>query len=164
MKKNSLLLALLLGLAIIATACSIQTPEPVSFRIEMTEYAFNPNHIEVKVGQRVTLELVNLGQLQHEIMFGRDVVFKDNRPFGYHVDMFAVGGVEPEVTLHVEMEGEEEEEEHEGFMVILPKNGDTATITFIVTKDMVGEWEIGCFEQDGVHYESGMKGTFVVLP
>jgi uncharacterized cupredoxin-like copper-binding protein len=29
---------------------------------------------------------------------------------------------------------------------------------------MVGEWEIGCFSQDGVHYDAGMKGTFVVSP
>jgi uncharacterized cupredoxin-like copper-binding protein len=29
---------------------------------------------------------------------------------------------------------------------------------------MVGEWEMGCFEQDGVHYDAGMKGTLVVNP
>jgi hypothetical protein len=27
---------------------------------------------------------------------------------------------------------------------------------------MLGIWEIGCFEQDGVHYTSGMKGTLIV--
>jgi hypothetical protein len=29
---------------------------------------------------------------------------------------------------------------------------------------MVGEWEIGCFSLDGVHYTSGMKGTIIVNP
>ena len=39
---------------------------------------------------------------------------------------------------------------------------DQATVSFIVTEEMLGEWEMGCFELDGVHYDSGMIGTFVV--
>jgi hypothetical protein len=27
---------------------------------------------------------------------------------------------------------------------------------------MLGEWEMGCFELDGVHYDQGMVGTFIV--
>jgi hypothetical protein len=27
----------------------------------------------------------------------------------------------------------------------------------------VGEWEIACFEDDGTHYEDGMRGTLVVV-
>jgi uncharacterized cupredoxin-like copper-binding protein len=53
---------------------------------------------------------------------------------------------------------------HTGFMVVLPEQGDKATITFTVTKDMVGEWEIACFSQDGVHYNAGMEGTFAITP
>jgi hypothetical protein len=29
----------------------------------------------------------------------------------------------------------------------------------IVTEEMIGEWEMGCFSLDGVHYTSGMVGS-----
>ena len=73
-------------------------------------------------------------------------------------DMFEAGGVEPEVHQEGEPEHEHDEEMHEGFMVALPEDG-TGTIKFTVTEGMVGKWEIGCFEQDGVHYDAGMKGS-----
>lgn len=152
-------------LVVLVTACTAQRPEPASFTINMTEYAFNPNTIEVQVGQEVTLELVNEGALEHEIMFGRNVMMMNNRPAGYQEDMFAVGGVEPQVEMvAAEMSEHEEEEEHAGFMVLLPATGDKASLKFVVTEAMVGEWEMGCFEQDGVHYDAGMKGTFIVNP
>jgi uncharacterized cupredoxin-like copper-binding protein len=37
-------------------------------------------------------------------------------------------------------------------------------VKFTVTKDMVGEWEMGCFAQEGVHYTAGMVGKLVVAP
>lgn len=151
-------------IALALSACGAKkTPEPVTYTIEMTEYAFSPNTLELKVGQQVTLVLVNKGALKHEIMFGRDVMMVNNRPSGYTEDMFKAGGVEPTVSGAVSME-EEEEEHGGGFMVALDKTGDQATITFTVTKGMVGEWEMGCFEQEGVHYEAGMKGKVVVSP
>ena len=84
----------------------------------------------------------------------------DNRA-GYRVDMFEASGVEPEVHQGGEPEPEQDEEMHEGFIVVLPIDG-TGTIKFTVTEDMVGEWEMGCFEQDGVHYDVGMKGIVTV--
>jgi uncharacterized cupredoxin-like copper-binding protein len=51
---------------------------------------------------------------------------------------------------------------HGGLMVMLPKTDDTATMTFVVTEEMVGTWEIGCFQLDGVHYDAGMTGTLTV--
>jgi uncharacterized cupredoxin-like copper-binding protein len=147
-------------IAVILAACGGGTPEPASYDINMTEYAFAPENLQFKVGQEVTLNLINSGQLQHEVMFGRDVMMMDNRPAGYMVDMFEAGGVEPEVHQQGEPE-HEEEEMHEGFMVALPVDG-TGTITFTVTEGMVGEWEMGCFEQEGVHYDAGMKGSVTV--
>lgn len=169
MKGKTWWIGILLFAALV-TGCSQATPEPVSYTIEMSEFAFSPNTIEVQVGQPVTLELINVGALEHEIMFGRNVMMMNNRPNGFETDMFEATGVEP----HAEMmaastEGEEghtEEdmhmEDHEGFMVLLPKTGDRSTLTFTPNQDMVGEWEIGCFEQEGVHYDAGMKGTLVV--
>ena len=164
--SRKICLALLAAAGALLVACGGgATPEPVSFTVEMTEYAFNPATIEVNVGQQVTLDLVNLGTLEHEIMFGRDVMMMDNRPAGYQQDMFEVGGVEPQVEMVAGEMGEHEEEEgHTGFMVLLPSTNDRATLTFTVTEAMVGEWEMGCFEQEGVHYDAGMVGTFIVNP
>jgi uncharacterized cupredoxin-like copper-binding protein len=146
---------------LILAACGGGTPEAVSYDIDMDEYSFSPERLEFKVGQEVTLNMSNSGQLQHEIMFGREVMKVDNRPAGYMEDMFEAGGVEPEVTQVGEPEHEEEEEMHEGFMVVLPIDG-TATMKFTVTEGMVGDWEMGCFEQDGVHYDAGMIGSVTV--
>lgn len=149
------------ALALLLVACGGgATPEPVTYEIVMTEYSFTPAALELKVGQQVTLNLVNSGQLQHEIMFGRNVMMMNNRPAGYQEDMFAAGGVTPAVQQDI-MPEEEEEEMHTGFMVVVPVGG-TATMKFQVTEGMVGEWEMGCFEQEGVHYDAGMKGTVTV--
>lgn len=162
-KIHSLVLGLL-G-ALFLAGCAKATPEPVSFTINMTEYKFEPTQIEVKVGQRVTLELVNSGQLAHEIMFGRSVMKDNNRPHGYQTDLFESAHIQPGLTLADGSPLEASHEVgHEGFMVVLEKPGDKALVTFDVTKEMVGDWEMGCFEQDGVHYDAGMIGTFTVSP
>lgn len=158
---NKLLVFIILSFAaFLIVACGGGTPEAVSYDIDMNEYTFTPENLTFKVGQEVTLNLTNSGQLQHEVMFGRNVMMMDNRPAGYEVDMFEAGGVEPEVTLVGEPE-EEEEEMHEGFMVVVPIDG-SGTMKFTVTEGMLGEWEMGCFEQDGVHYDAGMKGSVTV--
>jgi uncharacterized cupredoxin-like copper-binding protein len=160
--KKVVVFPLLALLALLLVACGgAATTVPVSHTIEITEYSFTPATLELKVGQQVTLNLVNKGTLQHEIMFGREVMMMDNRPAGYQEDMFAAGGVHPEVTQSAIPE--EVEEGHSGFMVVLPV-GSQATITFNVTEGMVGDWEMGCFEQDGVHYDAGMKGAVTVVP
>jgi len=158
MLKLNKLFVLIITAAILV-ACGGAAPPPVSFTIDMTEYAFTPANLQLKVGQEVTLTLTNSGQLQHEIMFGRNVMMMANRPAGYQEDMFAAGGVTPEVTQ--DLMPEEMEERHAGFMVVVPIGG-TATVKFRVTEGMVGEWEMGCFEQDGVHYDAGMKGPVSV--
>ena len=159
---NKLWVLIILSLAaLFIVACGGGASETVSYDIDMNEYTFTPENLTFKVGQEVTLNLTNSGQLQHEIMFGREVVIMDNRPAGYRVDMFEAGGVEPEVTQVGEPEHEHEEMIHEGFMLALPEDG-TGTIKFTVTEGMLGDWEMGCFEQDGVHYDAGMKGRVTV--
>lgn len=140
----------------------------------MAEYAFTPADLEFQVGQEVTLHLTNSGALEHEIMFGRDVMMMDGMPNGFNVDMFETAGVEPDVSVEMSMETEAEGDEHSegdehmeedghsGFMVKVPVTHDVYTMTFTVTEDMVGEWEMGCFLLDGVHYNSGMVGTLNV--
>lgn len=215
MKRHLFLILALLALLLAACGSNEPaTPEPVSFTIEMTEYAFTPNEINVSVGQQVTFHLINDGQLQHEIMIGRDLVTADGHANGYTIDLFKHAGVEPEVHGGIlmidgemrmedmrdddhqdeqdeemamaddDMENEDEAMDnmameddpaddeamhmddagqgHNGLMVMLPENEDIATMTFTVTEEMLGTWEIGCFELDGVHYDAGMRGTFTV--
>ncbi len=230
MKVHRLLfVGLLIG--IILSGCTSSSSEPASsaptvslkvapleVTIEMSEYAFNPAEIEAEVGQEVTLTLVNVGTLEHELMIGNDVEMPDGVPSGYETDMFRTGGIIPTVhgggmlMAHDEaghqaegemamaddeheegmameeddheegmameedeheegmaMEGEDHEEgmamnlEGEGaLMVMMPVGTETTTVSFTVTEDMIGEWEMGCFQLDGVHYNSGMVGTFTV--
>jgi plastocyanin len=175
-------ITLLVAIPMVLAACSSQAPpEPLEMTINMTEYAFEPADLEFQVGQEVTLNLTNSGALEHEIMFGRDVMMTDGMPNGYMVDMFESAGVEPVVSVEMSEETVEEGEEHTegdehteedehmedehahaGFMVKVPVTHDIYTMSFTVTEDMVGEWEIGCFLLDGVHYNSGMVGTLTV--
>ena len=159
--KKVYVVGLLAALVVILAACGGEAQQAVSFDIEMKEYTFTPERLNLKVGQEVTLNLSNSGQLQHEIMFGREMTNADNRPAGYMEDMFEAGGVEPEVTQVGEPEHENEHEMHSGFMAALPPGG-TATMKFTVTDGMLGDWEMGCFEQDGVHYDAGMIGSVSV--
>ena len=177
-------IALLVTMPLILAACSSQAPpEPLKMTIDLKEYAFTPADLEFQVGQEVTLHLTNSGALEHEIMIGRDVMMMEGMPSGFNVDMFETAGVEPivsvEMSMETESDGEEhtegdehsEEEEHmeedeehahSGFMVKVPVSQDIYTMSFTVTEDMIGEWEIGCFLLDGVHYNSGMVGTLNV--
>lgn len=131
--------------------------------LDMTEYAFKPATLELKVGETVTIELKNTGKLDHEVMFGRGLHKDNNRPNGYETDMFQAGGVTPQIVTQAEMNMTTGPQEHgSGVMVVLPPGDKTATITFPVTEGMVGEWEMGCFQLGGVHYDSGMKGKVIV--
>lgn len=101
-------------IVLMTTACSANSgPEPLELTIEMSEFAFSPQDLEFQVGQEVTLHLINVGALSHEIMFWREVEMEDGQPNGYHMDMFESARVEPEVTM---MEGghSDDEEMHYG--------------------------------------------------
>jgi hypothetical protein len=84
------------------------------------------------------------------------------------MDMEDTGDMDMEDTG--DMEGMDMEEDdmhmHSGWMFSVPATQDEYTITFTVTEDMVGEWEIGCFllSGDTAHYSLGMTGTLTVLP
>lgn len=66
---------------------------------------------------------------------------------------------------HADDEDHAEDDEHMdmdmGFMVVR-EPAQTATITFTVTEASIGEWQIGCFEEDGAHWDDGMQGTIIV--
>jgi hypothetical protein len=61
------------------------------------------------------------------------------------------------------MEDDHMEDDHmaHGFMVMRPP-GERAELTFVVPVDASGEWEIGCFEEDGAHYDDGMRSKLII--
>ena len=182
MKVKFLFVIVLFGLII--TGCSSSTPGPLEITIEMNEYSYSPENLELQVGQEVILHLINLGSLDHEIMFGREVLSESGTPDGYHMDLFDAAGVVPEVNVEAEPhddddkhteenedEGDEhaneeqgQEHSHSGFMILVPAGHDEYTMKFTVTEEMIGTWEIGCFLDDGIHYTAGMAGTLTVVP
>ena len=130
----------------------------------MTEYSFTPASLDLKVGQTAAITLVNNGQLAHEVMFGRDVKKVKTAPPGTRPIYIALAGATPKVEVlsgNVTAEGDPTSGT-ENFMLTFPKNGDSVKITFTVNEAMAGDWELGCFAQDGVHYDAGMKGKLTI--
>lgn len=86
-------------------------------------------------------------------------------------ETIAMGGMGMEGDMEGDMEDDHEEGEeegmamhmdHDGWMVMDAAGSGTTSITFTVPEDRVGEWEMACFEDDGTHYEDGMRGTITV--
>lgn len=69
-------------------------------------------------------------------------------------------------TTMGDMEGDEDHSEGEEHMdmgvMVVREPTQTATITFTVTEASIGEWDFGCFEEDGAHWDDGMRGTIIV--
>lgn len=152
MKKIYRMASLILIGSVLLTACG--GPPPLEATIEMDEYSYTPNELELEVGQEVTLTLVNVGEIDHELMIGQGVsIDSEGRPSNFRVEFFANAGVTPEISGGGTLEGN---------MVVQPAGSDPTTIQFTVTKDMLGTWEMGCFEENGLHYTSGMTGTITV--
>lgn len=171
-------LTIAISIALLATACGggAATPgDDGELVITMTEFAFSPDNIEVSPGQSVTFVLVNEGEKEHEFMAGNDVMVVDGIPNGFEHDFFedVNATVEPMDALEMDMGGDEEmgdeemgedemgEAGHAGFMVARLPN-EEARITFTVPVDASGEYQFGCFEEDGAHWDDGMKGTLTV--
>ncbi len=172
--------AALTVLLLLSTACgdadNVTVKDGGEVVIHLTEYSFTPSTIEVTAGSRVTFVVRNDGKLKHEFMIGRTVRVVDGVKSGFEVDLFE--GMEPVVdpaeavvdmgdgsmssdTTMAGMAGDGGHGEH-GFM-IKRGPGEEAAITINIPTDAVGEWEFGCFVEDGAHYEKGMQGTLIVV-
>ncbi len=163
MKRFTFLFVLMLTGAILMGCGGSGAGGTRTVNLDMTEYAYKPAELNLKVGETVTIALTNSGKLEHEVMFGRGLKTNNGRPNGYETDMFQAGGVTPKIVSQVAAPMNMDSHEHgSGVMVVVPPGDKGATITFPVTEGMVGEWEMGCFKLDGVHYDSGMKGKVTV--
>lgn len=159
--------------------------------IVMSEYQFEPSAITLTPGTTVTLVLSNEGEKDHEFMAGQEVSIEDGIPHGFDSDFFDTVEdlhIDPPDALETSMEGmdmgdesmddmgstttmqmdegddhSEDEEDHTDMGVMVVREpAQTARVTFTVTDASIGEWEFGCFEEDGAHWDDGMKGTIIV--
>ena len=211
--KNKIWALLVLMLGLLVTGCSsafqpaatptpTQNPEAPGFTIQLTEFAFTPDRIKLRVGQNVTFHVINAGATEHELMIGRNPLRNENGELGdgFEHDFFAL--TTPKVTGDAQVMGMESGgmnmgtatpeagmttgteipgsgmametgtpgaqmggmEMENGFMVMFEPKQE-ATITFTVTKDMLGTWTMGCFETSAgkVHFDQGMVGNVIVL-
>ena len=109
--------------------------------LDAEEWRFKPSVIEVPVGHRVKLTLVNDGIVEHDV----EVV-------EVPADNIEVGGV---IEQHERLGSGHHDE---GVVAAHAEPGTTATVIFTATE--VGEYEFACTIPG--HKEAGMVGTLVV--
>ena len=179
--------AMILAVSVLAAACggggqtSGDSGGPdAHIRVNMTEYGFGSDVIEVRAGQTVEFLLKNSGDLDHEFMIGREVTATmGGMATGFEHDFFE--GLmpivdPPEAVMDMEsmdmdmddmdmddmdmddMDMDGHDDHHHGFMVVLAP-GATVTVTVTIPDDALGDWEIGCFLDKGTHWSSGMHAT-----
>lgn len=179
MRKEALFIGGLMALALVACGSSDTVGDGETVTVTMTDFEFSPSEIHLAVGTTVTIELVNDGAVDHELMAGREVHMEDGVPHGFESDFFeTVDGlmVTPPDAQEMEMDemegmssdttmddmGDEETHMDDMQVMVVREPTETATITFTVTEASVGEWTMGCFEGDGAHWEAGMEGKIIV--
>ena len=184
--------AMILAVSVLAAACggggqtSGDSGGPdAHIRVNMTEYGFGSDVIEVRAGQTVEFLLKNSGDLDHEFMIGREVTatmggmatgfehdffeglmpivdppeaVMDMESMDMGMDDMDLDDMDPDDMDMDDMDMDGHDDHHHGFMVVLAP-GATASVTVTIPDDAVGDWEIGCFLDKGTHWSSGMHAT-----
>ncbi len=175
------ILLILVGLGIVVglTTAIAQPPAPREPKrleekivIEMGEMFFataqgvKGGPFKVPAGKTVGIRITNKGAVEHEIIFGREVEFKEKEvagrkimvPDGYKVNLFE----DVDADIFVYPAGKKIEIKTEGKFAEIEMEAGAPDV-WIRTKfpaKVKGEWEIGCFVPG--HYEAGMKAKFIV--
>lgn len=153
--------AIMLAAAVAATACAGGATGDVT--ISSAEFTFKPSALRWKVGQQLRITLTNDGQRPHEWVIGKGLMsmpgmaktFNEQFFSGVDVKFERDGKPADPSTVWMTQMGPDERS------VALPIGTRPIAVIFTVP-DKPGEWEIGCFEDFGAHYESGMKGKVTV--
>jgi uncharacterized cupredoxin-like copper-binding protein len=133
MKKSIFLLAAVMILSLVLTACGPGNAPSTDLKVEFTDFVFTPNTFIVPAGQEITLTARNSGAVIHEF-----VIMKLGTTVG---DNF---GDEDEENIYWEVEVEP---------------GKNATVTF--TAPEAGEYQIVCGTEG--HFVAGMVGSLTVV-
>jgi plastocyanin len=131
MKRNLIVIGMLALLAVfLLSACG---PGKVEKSVEMNEFKFTPDTLEVPAGAEVTLDLSNTGALEHNYIImvrGKDATV----PF-------------------------DTDDENNVFWKTELDRGQSATVTFTAPEEP-GEYEVVCSTPG--HLEQGMKASLIV--
>ena len=157
----------------------------------MDDYWFSPERLVWRAGETITITILNRSSSQpgaaHEIMFGRRPLredgilgpvqgdgFEEQLLDGVTIELLAgdgvtmimaeearLAGVDPMSLMPPGMDmGAQAMRPGMDFMAVVSPRG-SLTFRFQVP-DRPGEWEFGCFAQDGQHYLNGMRGVVTV--
>lgn len=130
MKQKLGVLVVLVFAALALVACGSKS---VELDVDMTEFKFIPDTIEVPAGEEVTLNLSNSGTLEHEMVF---MVLGSEASIPFDIDD------EPNIYWEHELEP-----------------GEQGTVTFTAPVEP-GEYQIVCGIP--AHLEQGMVGKLIV--
>lgn len=134
MKKSSLLIAILVIMSLVLTACGRGDKPSTNLKVDFTDFVFTPNTWVVPAGQVITLEATNSGAVLHEF-----VIMKLGKTVG---DDF---GDEDEENIYWEVEA---------------AAGESVTVTFTAPSEP-GEYQIVCGTEG--HFVAGMVGSLTVV-
>lgn len=134
MKKSNLLLATVVILSLVLTACGAGDAPSTDLKVEFTDFAFTPATFSVPAGQEITLTAKNSGAVIHEF-----VIMKLGTTVGEDF------GDEDEGNIYWEVEVEP---------------GGSATVTFTAPSEP-GEYQLVCGTEG--HFVAGMVGSLTVV-
>lgn len=110
--------------------------------IEMVDFAYVPEEIDIPAGTPVLLRFINNGTFEHEAMIGDAHMQEEFAEEGDHAH------------------GDEGGEGHHGdVMAVTVQPGETADLEVVI--DEPGEWYVACHITG--HYEQGQVGTINVI-
>ena len=113
--------------------------------------------LRVPAEKVVGLRISNKGTIDHEIAFGREVIYEEGRPSGYRHNLFG----DIPVDVFVYPSGKKVEVETEGGVEELEMEpGAEVWLRMTFPAEAKGEWEIACFTPG--HYEEGMRAKFII--
>jgi uncharacterized cupredoxin-like copper-binding protein len=133
MKRFSIWVAILLGLAFGLAACGTAGPS-THLKVDMMEFMFNPSNFTVPAEQEITLELTNTGAVVHDF-----IIMKYATSVG---DDFGDEDV-PNIYWKAELEP-----------------GTSASYTFTAPSEP-GDYQVICGVQG--HYQAGMVAKLTVV-
>lgn len=108
--------------------------------VEMFEFGYTPNALDIPVGEAVTLRFTNRGKLPHEAMVGDAHMQEEFAAAGDHDD------------------GEGGDDHHGDLMATLVQPGETQDLEVVI--DEPGTWYVACHLVG--HYEAGQVATINV--
>jgi len=137
---------------------------PNGFEVDFFEGIEDQVHVELGAGTMLMIDGKTVAMGGEDMPMGGDdeMGVEGEGDMGMEEEA-GEGGMPMEGDGHDDEEGTTVHlEDHAGWMVMDNAGSGATIIEFIVPEDRIGVWEMGCFEDDGTHYEDGMRGTLIV--